>query len=238
MLEIKDLTGAALAIENNMRITSINNEACEYYVSDVQSKQAASPYPYLRKWPFKIQSTELQTDGSVQSGDLTSASGQVKFYSAKEIAKQDPNSPVGKGHILAWASEQHKSTARLVKIVFTDEMQSQAYAEAYIINAVSIIWVGGDIDAGEPGEPNETSLPVKYKSVELKSEVNHDLFSERVGEALVTVSLEDISLAAIESAHHFTIQKKGGQSERYTLVNGGVKHLASHHVELELVRSK
>lgn len=238
MLKIKDTHGTALTIENNMRITSINNESCEYYVSDVQSKQAASPYPYLRKWPFKIQSTQLQVDGSVQAGDISSVSGQVKFYSAKEIAKQDPNSPAGKGHILAWASEQHKSTARLVKIVFTDEMQSQAYPDSYILHAVSVIWVGGDPDAGDPGTPNETLLPVQYKSVELKSEVNHDLFSERVGGALVTVSLEDISLTTIEEAHHFTIQKKGGQAERYTLVNGGIKHLASHHVELELVRSK
>lgn len=235
--QVRNSAGQVVTIENDDRITSINGDACEYYVSDVQQKSAASAYPFLRKWPFTLQSTALNSDGSISSGALQALAGQVKIYSAKDIEKQDPNSPKSKGYILAHAANQNQS-ARLIKIFFADQMAAQAYPGAFIVQMVTVTWTGGDEDAGEPGTGSEVTTTIQYKSLDLEQQTQHDIHSELAGTACLQVSLGDVTLAQIEAAHHFVIQRKGGSSAKYTLVNGGIKHLPSNHVELSLVKQQ
>lgn len=226
----------SVAVDVNAKISSIQGESCEYYVSDIKPESAPHMHPYLDKWDFNLASTTQGSDGVIATGTSQVMTGQFKHYSAREIANQDPNQPKAKGYVLVWAANQRQNP-RLYKLVFGDEMTSQAYAESYIVNLVTITWIGADPDGGSRGTPDPSNTPIDYKGLEWVQETEHAGNNVDDGRLLLTISLEDVTLAQVNGADHFTVQRKGGSAGgRYALVKGSIKHLASHHVQLELVK--
>lgn len=237
MVDTKSTAGALVALSKNDKITSINGLPCEYYVSSVEPRYAADKKPYLKTWPVKIRSTDLD-GGSLVLGTENTIAAQVKFLKAEEItASQGPNSPITRGHFLCRNADV--STAPLIRVVFADAPEAQVYPDLFTVKMITTTYTGADDDAGIPGSSSDIPLTLDCSEVDISEQlVPVDGQATRTADARIVFPQNLATVDQILAASHFTIAPQTGTEERFTLFGKEIKVLPNFRYEVFLRRQQ
>lgn len=234
--QTRDTAGTAVILAKNDRISSVNGQACEYYVKEVIPRRAATRRPRLKTWPVLIAPTSL-ADGAVDVGTVHTLAAQVEFEEAEGFSPgRGPSDPSTKGYF--WVRNADRSNpAPLLKVIFADAPSGQAYANAYLVELITRTWVGQDLNRGKRGTPTDTPTPIDYVSLTRSDGLAFDgTQTAWEGELSLVISKSVATEAELKGAYHIRITPSGGTPVAYSLVNRTLKDCGNHQWELHLQR--
>jgi len=235
--QTRDRAGDPVTLGENDRITSINGQACTYYVSEVRPKPAVTRFPRLKTWPVILEPTSL-AGGAVVAGLAHTLAGQVKFEEReRKSAEEGMNSPTTKGYFIVLNANQ-ADPARLLYVYFADAPKAQVYSNAFAVAMVELTELTPpDPDAGDPGTFTETAVPLACSEVEVQTRTEtRDGVEVLLGDARIVVSATAASLARLKAAGWFTIAPNGQPAEKYAISPAGITLLANTQYEILLIR--
>lgn len=234
--KVKNMLGQSIDILPTHRITKIDGETVEHYLCDV------IPQPVGNITPSIINGQKVTIQPLTFSGGVITAGAASKFFAqvhydrAREhSSKRSPDTPVTKGRLIMAMANQNQ-VAKLLEVPFTDALEGKAFANTYAFHGVNVVVTGADEDAGRPGISTPSPVSIAHREVNISTQyADPGINSVVIGDAMVVVDRDLVTMAQLQVFAYFTLTPAGGQPIRYTLWNeDGIKQGNTFHHEIYL----